>query len=224
MGTVNPKGGFSAALTGRQWIAPEILEFRLRRPAGFDFIPGQFVRFDMGGYQREYTMISKQGDATIDFCIDVKEPGHFSSAIQAADIGAIFKIIGPLGHFIHQGTTARPAVFVATGTGVAPFVAFCRTGVRGALLLHGVGDPGRLIYRQVLRDGVQSYVACISREFAGAGGDHFPGRVTRYLESQLPPGTYDFYLCGGRAMIRDAVAIIDRRFDGSRLFVEAYND
>ena len=224
MGNVKTKGRFSAILRDRRWLAPGILEFRLQRPPGFDFIPGQFVRFIMAGYQREYTMISQTGAETLDFCIAVEALGRFSDAIQAADTEAAFSFDGPLGHFVYQGP-ANPAVFVATGTGVAPFVAFCRSGVRGALLLHGVGTSDRLIYNQVLQAGMQSSVACISK--AGAVGDdptgRFPGRVTRYLETRLAPGNYDFYLCGRRAMIRDATAIIDRRFEGSRLFIEAYN-
>lgn len=210
-------------LQERHWVAPGILEFRLQRPAGFDFLPGQFVRLAMDGYQRDYTMISEPGATTLDFCIAVEAAGRFSSAIQAAANGEIFHFDGPLGHFVHQGAV-NPAVFVATGTGVAPFVAFCRSGLRGDLLLHGVFTPERLVYRQVLRAGVHTYVACVSRKGAVDQGDTalFPGRVTRYLETKLAPGTYDFYLCGRRAMIRDAVAIIDRRFEGSRLFLEAY--
>ena len=225
MENVKAKGHFTAVLIARQWLAPGILEFRLQRPSGFDFIPGQFVRFAMEGYQREYTMISEPGAATLDFCVAVEERGRFSNAIQDADIGAGFDFDGPLGHFVHQGP-ANPAVFVATGTGVAPFVAFFRSGVRGALLLFGIGTPDRLIYKQVLQAGVHACVACISKEGA-VDDDHagrFPGRVTRYLETRLAPGVYDFYLCGRRAMIRDATAIIDRRFEGSRLFIEAYND
>ena len=226
MENVNTQGRFSAVLRARRWLAPGILEFRLQRPTGFDFIPGQFVRFVLQeGYQREYTMISETDAETLAFCIAVEASGRFSQAIQAADIEAAFSFDGPLGHFVFQGP-ANPAVFVATGTGVAPFVAFFRSGVRGALLLHGVGTADRLIYRPVLQAGVQSYVACITGENTDGREDTdlFAGRVTGYLETRLAPGVYDFYLCGRRAMIRDATAIIDLRFEGSRLFIEAYND
>ena len=222
---MNRKARFSAVLLERRRIAPGIVAFSLDRPSGFDFLAGQFVRFEMAGYQREYTLTSDPGAEALDFCIDVQEPGRFSNAIQTVDIGTVLHFEGPLGHFVYQAT-ANPAVFVATGTGVAPFVSFCRSGVRGALLLHGVGTMDRLIYRQVLQAGVQSYVACTRQEGADHSDDTvlFPGRVTAFLETRLAPGVYDFYLCGRRAMIRDAAAIIDRRFEVSRLFIEAYND
>jgi ferredoxin-NADP reductase len=211
-------------LTSRQWLAPGILEFRLHKPSGFGFIPGQFVRFMMDGYQRDYTMVSDPNDETIDFCLAVVDKGRFSTEIVKADIGAAFQVSRPLGHFIYQGEV-NPAVFVATGTGVAPFVAFCRSGVRDALLLHGASSPGRLVYRDLLEPALRGYIPCIrppDAEHSKSTGI-YSGRVTDYLQEQLEPGTYDFYLCGRRSMIRDATAIIDRRFGESRLFIETYD-
>ena len=224
MGHLSGNTDFSAVLEGRRWLAPGILEFRLRRPDGFTFIPGQFLRFAVAGVRREYTMVSRPEAQTIDFCIAVVDGGRFSNEIQHARIGSVFQVSGPLGHFIYQGAV-NPAVFVATGTGVAPFVAFCRNGVERASLLHGVRHPHGLIYRNVLAPAVQPYVACIgsSSPIVENGIEVYPGHVTGYLKSALAPGIYDFYLCGRRDMIRDATAIIDGRFGDSRLFIENYD-
>lgn len=224
MGRLSGKTDFSAVLADRRWLAPGILEFRLRCPDGFTFIPGQFLRFTVDGFQRDYTMVSRPEAQTVDFCIAVADGGRFSSAIQQARIGRRFQVSGPLGHFIYK-RTANPAVFVATGTGVAPFVAFCRGGVERALLLHGVHHADGLIYRNVLAPAVQPYVACIGRPatIPEDGLEVYAGRVTDYLKSELAPGPYDFYLCGRRDMIRDATAVIDGRFVDSRLFIENYD-
>ena len=82
----------------------------------------------------------------------------------------------------------------------------------------------RLVYRQVLQTGVQSYVGCISRGAAEDKDDPvlFPGRVTRYLETRLASGTYDFYLCGRREMIRDVTLLVDEAFPGSRVYAEIF--
>jgi benzoate/toluate 1,2-dioxygenase reductase component len=215
---------FTASLVDRHWLAPGILELRLTRPMDVAFIPGQFLRFAMDGYERDYTMVSSPDAETIDFCIAVVDGGRFSSHILAADIGTSFQLTGPHGHFVFQGPL-NPAVFVGTGTGVAPFVAFCRGGVGAALLLHGVGTPDRLIYRDVLQGALRGYVPCLSRasENMDRPENAFSGHVTDYLEQQLQPGTYDFYVCGRRSMIRDATAIIDERFSASRLFIETYD-
>lgn len=224
MGGLSGKPNFSAVLVDRRWLAPGVLEFRLRRPDGFTFFPGQFLRFTVDGVQRDYTMVSRPEAQTIDFCIAVADGGRFSTAIRQARIGSRFQASGPLGHFIYQGA-ANPAVFVATGTGIAPFVAFCRSGVERALLLHGVHHADGLIYRNVLAPAVQGYFACIGRPatIPEDGIEVYAGRVTDYLKSELAPGTYDFYLCGRRDMIKDATAVIDGRFGDSRLFIENYD-
>jgi ferredoxin-NADP reductase len=46
--------------------------------------------------------------------------------------------------------------------------------------------------------------------------------VTHYLQNKLPAGQYDFYLCGRGEMVRDAVAVIDRRFEAGRVFAETF--
>lgn len=215
---------FSASLVDRHWLAPSILELRLTRPEGLAFIPGQFLRFLMDGYERDYTMVSTPDAETVDFCIAMVDGGRFSSDIRNAGIDATFQLTGPHGHFVFQ-CPANPAVFVATGTGVAPFVAFCRSGVDTGLLLHGVGTPDRLLYRDVLQSALPDYVPCISRPFERRGhpDNAFAGRVTHFLAQRLKLGTYDFYLCGRGAMIRDVTALIDERFVDSRLFIETYD-
>jgi ferredoxin-NADP reductase len=224
VGRLNGKTDFPAVLADRRWLAPGILEFRLWRPDGFSFIPGQFLRFRMDGVQRDYTMVSRPEAQTLDFCIAVVDGGRFSTKIQRAPIGSVFQVSGPLGHFIYQGAV-NPAVFVATGTGIAPFVAFCRSGVDRALLLHGARQADGLIYRDVLAPAVHPYIACIGRPSTTAenGIEVFAGHVTDYLKSEVAPGAYECYLCGRRDMIRDATAVIDGRFGDSRLFIENYD-
>lgn len=225
MEKVGDQRPFETTLAARQWLAPGMLEIRLKRPADLRFIPGQFMRFFMKGYQRDYTMVSSADADTIDFCVAIEERGRFSNKIQKVAIGDAFLLSGPHGYFVFQGDL-NPAVFVATGSGIAPIVAFCRAGIGGACLLHGVQSRDQLVYRDTLASRLRDYVPCISK---ARGADDAPpgagytGRVTDYLNEKLVPGVYDFYLCGQRSMIQDAIAIIDRRFPDSRLFSEAYD-
>lgn len=215
---------FTTSLVSCHEIGPGILEVRMVRPAGFTFLPGQFVRFVVDNCPRDYTIISGPDAETIDFCIALIEGGRFSALIARATAGDRFQLSGPHGHFIFQESTRR-SVFVATGTGVAPFVAFCRSGVTDAILLHGVHVSDQLIYRQLLESCLDAYIPCISSTFDRAGSlkDAFAGRVTTYLDTLLAPDIYNFYLCGQRIMIVEATALIDDRFDGSRLFIENFD-
>lgn len=214
---------FTSSLISRREIAPGILEVSMAKPKGFAFIPGQFVRIYLDGTPREYTIVSGKDADTIDLCIALVEWGQFSTLITKAPLGGRIQFSGPHGHFIFQESPRR-SVFVATGTGIAPFVAFCRGGINGDILLQGVAVQEQLIYNNVLKDCFEKYVPCISNpEPARCNQDGvYAGRVTEYLKSMLVPGVYDFYVCGQRNMVADVTALIDEAFGRSRLFIENY--
>ncbi len=135
----------------------------------------------------------------------------------------MFEISHPYGFFTYQ-PSAHKAVFVATGTGVAPFVAYAKSGIKNFILLHGVGSEAELYYSDLFLTAAAQYVGCLSQgdEADAFDGEIFPGRVTSYLQNQLPSGVYDFYLCGSGVMVRDALEIIDSRFPDSRVFSETF--
>jgi NAD(P)H-flavin reductase len=110
---------------------------------------------------------------------------------------------------------------VATGTGLAPFVSMARSGVAGFILLHGVNSAKDLYYTSVFKSAAKQYLPCIS-ETDKLAGEYFRGRVTDYLQKNLTPGLYDFYLCGRREMIRDVTFLVDERFPGSFIFTEIF--
>jgi benzoate/toluate 1,2-dioxygenase reductase subunit len=114
---------------------------------------------------------------------------------------------------------------VATGTGIAPFAAMARAGVRGFLLLHGVREPEELYYEALFRGAAARVVPCLTGHGSGGPPRHeqaFPGRVTAYIEAHLPRRPYDFYLCGREEMIRDVTFLVDEGFPGSRVYSEIF--
>ena len=127
---------------------------------------------------------------------------------------------GPYGYFNFQ-PSERQAVFAATGTGIAPFAAMCRSGVEDFILLHGVSRLSELYYRRELETTARQYIPCISDQAELPDGLYM-GRVTGFLKTQLPAAVYDFYLCGNGAMIRDVTLLVDERFEGSRVFTEKF--
>ena len=200
MATVTRPQHFVVELVKRHWIAPDVIEFQCARPAGITFAPGQFIRFVIDGGERDYTMVSAPDASTLDFCLKIKPHGRFSKVVLEVPLGHIFDVSGPHGHFVYRRSPNR-AVFVATGTGIAPFAAFSRCGVEKATLLQGAGSPESLIYRPVVQMGVDRYIPCITQSVESGQSkaiNIFPGRVTDYLRTELSQGTYDFYLCGTR--------------------------
>jgi NAD(P)H-flavin reductase len=113
---------------------------------------------------------------------------------------------------------------VATGTGIAPFIAFVRAGTRPMLLLHGAHSSEEFLYRDELSVSAEAYVPCLSTPSSttGADPDVYAGRVTTYLADRLPKALYDFYLCGRSDMIREVTLLVDQRFPGSNVFSEMF--
>jgi NAD(P)H-flavin reductase len=214
---------YTTRLLKRRWLSENTFEIELTRPDSFDFTPGQHIRFVQGSTEKEYSLISVPSDSTLSLLIRNMKQGKFSSFLATAQIGTRFSFTGPHGYLTFQASNRLP-VFVATGTGIAPFISMTRSGVSGFILLHGGRVPSDLYYTSFLQSVGQQYIPCLSRMHGQplASYNGFRGRVTEYLEKYLPIKRYDFYLCGLREMIRDATFVIDERFPDSFLKTEVF--
>ena len=207
-------------LIARRWLSERTFEIKFSKPAAYTIQAGQRIRIYYQGLDREYTPVSAPQDHEITLCIRKVGSGKLTPTLSTADIGTRFEISEPDGYFTFK-PSGRPPVFVATGTGIAPFCAMVRSGVTGFTLLHGVDNPQDLYYRQELESAADRYVPCISAE-QPTTDKYFRGRVTDYLQAQLPAAEYDFYLCGRREMIREVTWLVDERFAGSFVYSEQF--
>jgi len=211
-------------MLSRSWITENAFEIRFSRPPLFQFAPGQRVRFIQNEVERDYTPVSSPQDEGIEFLVKSVKGGVFSSALASAREGEPFRFTGPHGYFRFYPSQRLP-VFVATGTGLAPFVSMARAGVKDFILLHGVRQSLDLYYEALFRKAARLYVPCVStlRDSREGMLGAFAGRVTGYLDAQLPSGAYDFYLCGRGEMIRDAIHLVDQRFPDSLVYIEPFS-
>jgi ferredoxin-NADP reductase len=131
---------YHAQLLNRRWLSQVAFELKFTKPASFSFTPGQRIQLIREGIDREYSLVSAPLDDTISLCIRLVKGGKFSSALPNAKEGDAFTFRGPLGYFMFIPSPRR-AVFVATGTGIAPFVSMSRSGVKGFTLFRS-SDAG----------------------------------------------------------------------------------
>ena len=211
---------YASELKERRWLSKKSFEITLTKTKDFIYIPGQWIRLSHYAVERDYTLVSAPTDPHLALCIRNIEQGILSAGLSNAPVGSHFNFNGPHGYFTYR-PSPRPAVFVATGTGLAPFVSMARSGVTGFLLLHGVNSKEDLYYAAVFKSAAKQYIPCIS-ETDSLSGEYFRGRVTDYLRKNLAAGLYDFYLCGRREMIRDVTLLVDEKFPGSFLFTETF--
>ncbi len=209
---------YHSQLLSRHWLSPSAFEATLAKPSSFNFTPGQRIRLIREEVDREYSLLSTPSDDTIHLCVRLVEGGVFSSYLADAKRGEDFPFTGPHGYFMFNPSPRRP-VFVATGTGIAPFVSMSGAGVKDFTLLHGVPDAGELYYREHFESIGCEYIPCLSK--AVAAGNLFRGRVTDYLK-MMTRIAYDFYVCGRGEMVRDVMLIADERFSGSLVYTETF--
>lgn len=214
---------YRSRILRRRWLCAGTLEIELDRPSGFSFVPGQRIRLFRDRDAREYSLVSAPAESSLLLCVRVVQGGLFTPWLASCPEGSEIDFSRPCGYFVYR-RSARPACFVATGTGIAPFVSMARSGLSGFTLLHGVRFPEEVYYRELFEARSAQYVPCLSNAAAlqNPAQEFFPGRVTEYAEKVLSGGPFDFYLCGNRDMVRDMTRIVDERFEGSRVFVEVF--
>jgi benzoate/toluate 1,2-dioxygenase reductase component len=213
---------FTVSVVGRKWLNANTFEVHFSRPAGFAYLPGQKIGFAGHGEGREYTLLGLPDAPTLAVCVRLIPNGRFTPLLADAAVGTTFQITAPSGFFTFK-PSSRKKVLIATGTGIAPFVAYARSGVRGFDLLHGVRTADDLYYGAELASAAERYIPCISGDFdRRQHPEAFAGRVDACLSERFEPAACDFYLCGRTDMIRNVMRLIDRRFEGSFVFTEAF--
>ena len=187
----------------------------------FMFEPGQYATLGLMGaeklVQRPMSVSSSADDLSeYEFFIRRVEGGGFTPLLWERSVGDPINIKGPKGKFLLQDD-GRRSLFVASGTGLAPFISMIETlrergQSRDVVLLHGVSYDYDLAWRQQLTELEDSngfplrYVATVSRPQACPDWTGCTGRVEAIVESQLDahgltPETTTIYLCGNPEMI-----------------------
>jgi ferredoxin-NADP reductase len=210
---------FSTTLRDRSWLSEKAFQIALDRPRGFGFVPGQSITMVSGPAEKDYSLSCAPDSPHLTLCIRHVLQGLLSPFLATAPLGSSLTWTGPHGYFTFR-PSLRPAVFAATGTGVAPFLAMVGGGVNGFIMLHGVRTTDELYYESFFRAAAARYVPCLSE--GGATG-RFSGRVTDWAIENLSPASYDFYLCGNREMIRDMTLLADERFPDSLVYTEVFH-
>ena len=177
------------------------------------FLPGQYVNIDVpgSGQHRSYSFSSAPGESKISFLIKRISGGVMSSWLESAQPGNKVELTGPLGSF-YLRAVERPLLFLAGGTGLAPFLSMLEVLARThsqqkVHLIYGVTRDLDLV--QV--EAIEAYAAKLPNFSFGTvvadaqSGHPRKGWVTQHMPAEaLNDGDVDVYLCGPPPMV-DAV-------------------
>lgn len=227
-----------ARLIDSKEIAPGVrhFEFEALGVERLEFVPGQFTSFVdiVGGKEitRAYSMAAApSGTNRFELCLNRVEQGHLSPRLFAMQPGDRIAMRAPLGMFVLR-QPSRDSIFVATGTGIAPFRSILQAHLSAAspafTLLFGVRYESHLLYKREFEEMALRYPQfrfwpTLTRPDAGWRG--LEGRVQAHLPEALGGRTdVDFYLCGLKEMVDDVRALLKARgFDRKQIFYEKYD-
>jgi ferredoxin--NADP+ reductase len=224
----------NATLSARIDLTATISRFRVRPDEGPpDFRPGQYLALGLADgdrlLQRPYSAASSPGRGSeVEFLIRRVDGGALTPRLWASPPGLRLRLGRPKGLFALQPDDPRTHLFVATGTGIAPFMAMlaelrARSRPPRAIVVHGVSHPAELAYRDDLEGGPGrtpdiTYVPTVSRpaDPGSAGWTGRTGRVETIVESVIDGHGVDSattiaYLCGNPEMIDSVGHILAAR-------------
>ncbi len=120
--------GYSTTLLGRTEVAEGTLAFRFEKPHNFVFKAGQYIDLTLSGSEpgssgltHTFSIASSPLDDELVVTTRMRNTA-FKRALSVLPIGSEARIEGPMGSFTLHNNTARPAVFLAGGIGIAPFL------------------------------------------------------------------------------------------------------
>ena len=215
-------------------------EFEVPGVDDFHFTPGQFIsvidREDGKEVTRAYSIASPRGGNRFALCLNRVEDGIVSPWLFGLQPGDEVEVHEPLGYFTLRHPGHR-AVFVATGTGIAPFRSMLLDHLPKThphiTLLFGVRYEQGLLYRDELEDLAELYptfrfLPTITRPTPAWNGR--VGRVQTHLDEALALHTpdelasVDVYICGLKEMVDDVRKELKQRgFDRKQIIYEKYD-
>ena len=140
-----------------------LIRFTFKDEPPFDFEPGQFMSVfaqkEGKNISRPYSIASwPENKDYIELCIKVVETGFMSNYLHSVKPGTELQAIGPLGRFVITEPLQYDTVFVATGTGAAPFISHIGHIFNAGLddghefhLVFGTRYTYDLIYHEILQ-------------------------------------------------------------------------
>jgi len=197
-------------------LADDVMALHLKLPANekLVFLAGQYLEFLLkDGSRRSFSMANAPHDAEL-LQLHVRHVAggqftdHVFGKMKERDI---LRLEGPLGTFFLREESAKPIVFVASGTGFAPIKSIIEAavakGVTRPMTLYWGGRRPRDLYMNALAEGwaaqgLLKYVPVVSEALPEDGWAGRSGFVHRAVMEDFPDlASHQVYACGVPVMV-----------------------
>jgi len=127
-------------LEKREEIANGTMAFHFEKPVGFTFKPGQAIDVllaqapgtDAQSMRHTFSIVSAPFENELIIATRMRD-STFKRALRALPTGERVAIDGPSGSLVLHKDRGRPAVFIAGGIGITPFMSMLRQSARDRL-------------------------------------------------------------------------------------------
>jgi len=217
------------------------LEFEVNRVPRFGFVPGQWLSLkattpDGEEITRAYSIASPPSEnGRFAFCLNRVQDGFMSNHLCNLSEGAEITFQGPFGNFILR-PPLRDTIFIATGTGIAPFRSMLhwlladqsRHEGRQFWLLFGARYEQDLYYRDEFERLAAEHSNFHFLPTLSRGGPEWRG-LRGYVQEHVPSIVGDrtdvhAYICGLDKMVNANRELLKSRgWDRKQVLYEKYD-
>ena len=223
----------------------ECLSVALDVPAGFTFLPGQYLTFravlEGQEVRRSYSICTAPADGEVRVAVKQVPGGAFSSYVASTvKVGDEVEVMGPEGRFT-PAVDPRPrrhVLALAAGSGITPVLGIVRhllatEPTTRVTVVYGNRSAASIVFREQLADLKDRYLGrlrvlhVLSRE-----GTDIPlhtgridgAKVRSLMTSVLAPDDVDeVFICGPQEMsVAARAALLDVGIDAHRIHVELF--
>lgn len=228
-------------LTEVKKLTPLVSEFTFRAQDGteIDFVPGMFAMLQYNDpttgekIARAFSIANAPPSSTLEFLIALIG-GKLTSKLALAKVGDVYSVSAPYGQFKFDINSGEKFLFLAGGTGLAPFLSMLRNIERKAQkidgrMLYSVRYPTEIINKDELGEieqklGVKTVVT-VTRPADGDGWNGEKGHVDTNMILREVPDVKDrvSYICGPPEFVKALkTGLISMGVDEKHIFAEMW--
>jgi ferredoxin-NADP reductase len=221
---------YEVTLKGREEIAEGTMAFHFEKPAGFSFKPGQAIDVilveppttDAQSTRHTFSIVSAPFQDELVVATRMRDSA-FKRAFKSLPAGSPAKLEGPFGSLTLHNNRTRPAVFIAGGIGITPFMSILRQAAKDQLpqrllLLYSNRRPEDAAFLAELKQleqqnknfrlvATMTEMSKSSRPWEGETG-LINEELVKRVASDLPAPIY--YLAGPPAMVEGMRQTLNR--------------